>query len=133
MLRGAVESLRAFGAVFANPSLRRLQLWKQAAISVQDRPDWLFIKLHCHGMDPTQNEVMLGEPMRQFLRKLVEGADERREILHFVSAREMVNIILAACDSREGNPGEYRNYRFKRIRPVSSKAASGPSQSAVKG
>src|SRR5207244_578635 len=52
------------------PSLRRLQLWKQAAISVQDRPDWLFIKLHCHGMDPTQNEVMLGEPMRQFLRKL---------------------------------------------------------------
>ena len=25
-IRGAVESLRAFGAVFANPSLRRLQL-----------------------------------------------------------------------------------------------------------
>jgi len=29
----------------------------------------------------------------------------------------MVNIILAACDGREGNPGEYRDYRFKRERP----------------
>ena len=24
-----------------------------------------------------------------------------------------MNIILAACDGREGNPGEYRDYRFK--------------------
>ena len=27
----------------------------------------------------------------------------------------MANIILAACDGREGNPGDYRDYRFKRI------------------
>ncbi|MGB9362131.1 MAG: hypothetical protein WCA99_11035, partial [Candidatus Sulfotelmatobacter sp.] len=33
------------------PSLRRLNLWKRAAITVRGRPDWLFIKLHCHGMD----------------------------------------------------------------------------------
>ena len=67
-------------------------------------------------MDPTQHDVVLGEPMREFLRKLVEGAAQRDEILHFVSAREMVNIILAACDGREGKPGEYRDYRFKRLR-----------------
>ena len=29
--------------------------------------------------------------------------------------REMANILLAACDGREGNPGDYRDYRFKRI------------------
>lgn len=97
-----------------NPaSLSRLQLWKRARIVVNGRPDWLFIKLHCHSMDPTQREAVAGAPMQQFLRTLVEGAGERREILHFVSAREMVNIILAACDGRDGNPGEYRNYRFK--------------------
>jgi hypothetical protein len=96
------------------PSLSRLRLWKQARISVRGRPDWLFIKLHCHGMDPTQKAAVLGPPMRQFLRELVEGAGERREILHFVSAREMVNIILAACDGREGNPGDYRDYHLKR-------------------
>jgi hypothetical protein len=27
----------------------------------------------------------------------------------------MANILLAACDGREGNPGDYRDYRFKSI------------------
>lgn len=100
------------------PSMHRLKLWKQAAIAVKGRPDWLFIKLQCHGMDPRDREVMLGAPMVQFLRDLIEGAPHRSETLHFVSAREMVNIILAATDGREGNPGEYRDYRLKRLRPA---------------
>jgi hypothetical protein len=98
-----------------NPlSIGRLRLWKRAAIRVKGRPDWLFIKLHCHGMNPTQTDAVRGQAMQRFLRDLVEGADERREILHFVTAREMVNIILAACDGRQGCPGDYRNYRLKR-------------------
>jgi hypothetical protein len=96
-------------------TLERLSAWKQARIHVRGRPDWLFIKLHCHGMDPTQKEEVLGAPMRKFLQELVEGAPERNETLHFVTAREMTNIILAACDGREGNPGDYRDYRFKRF------------------
>ena len=115
------------------PTLSRLRLWKQARLSVQGRPDWLFIKLHCHSMDPTQETAVLGLPMQQFLRELVEGAQERKEILHFVSAREMVNIILAACDGREGNPGEYRDYRLKRLREPSSKSPSQASQVVPKG
>lgn len=110
---------------FTNPpTLYRLQLWKQAAIRVQGRPDWLFIKLQCHGMDPREREVMLGAGIQRFLSELVEGASQRCEIPHFVSAREMVNIMLAACDGREGNPGEYRNYRLKRLQSVSSRSAS---------
>ena len=35
------------------PSLHRLSLWKQARVQVHGRPDWLFLKLHCHSMDPT--------------------------------------------------------------------------------
>jgi hypothetical protein len=95
------------------PSLRRLELWKKAAISVRHRPDWLFIKLHCHGMDPRQRESVMGGHMQTFLDKLIGGAEQRHEIIHFVTAREMVNIILAACDGREGNPGEYRDYRLR--------------------
>jgi len=96
------------------PSLDRLRLWKRAGIGVRGRPDWRFIKLHCHGMDPTQRESVLGGPARRFLRELVEGAEDRGETLHFVTAREMVNIILAACDRREGNPGDYRDYRLQK-------------------
>jgi len=106
-----------------HPSLRRLKLWKQAAISVKGRPDWLFIKLQCHGMDPRDKDVMLGEPMQRFLRELIEGAHDRSEIPHFFSAREMVNAILAASDGWEGNPGEYRDYRLKRTRLPSRQTA----------
>ena len=107
------------------PSMRRLQLWKKAAIAVEGRPDWLFIKLHCHGMDPTQRSAMLGEPMKRFLQDLVNGAEGRNEILHFVTAREMVNIILAACDGKSGNPGDYRDYRLKRNREEDASVPSG--------
>ena len=106
------------------PTLQRLHTWKQAMISVQGRPDWIFVKLHCHGMDPTQEDAVLGPAFRNFLQSMVEGAEKRNEILHFVSAREMVNIILAACDGRDGNPGDYRDYRFKRWKH--SSAANGP-------
>jgi len=98
------------------PNLHRLRLWKNAAICVKGRPNWLFIKLQCHGMDPRDRDVMLGTTARRFLSGLIEGAEQRSEQLHFVSTREMVNIILAACDGREENPGEYRDYRLKRSR-----------------
>jgi hypothetical protein len=106
------------------PSLRRLQLWKRAAVQVQGRPDWIFIKLDAHGMYPTDTETVLGAATQQFLRDLISGADERREILHFVSAREMANIALAASDGREGNPRDYRNYRYRLAKDISPAAFS---------
>jgi hypothetical protein len=119
----------------ANPaSLRRLSLWKRAAISVKGRPDWLFIKLHCHGMDPGHEEATLGSAMQQFVRELAGGAEKRNEVLHFVSTREMVNIILAACDGKEGNPGEYRDYQLIRSRPASANSHhDGASEVILKG
>jgi hypothetical protein len=89
-------------------------------VRVAGRPDWLFIKLHCHSMDPTQHEAVIGGAFRNFLEQLVTGAAERKETLHFVTTREMVNILVAACDGREGNPGDYRDYRFKRMASVDS-------------
>ena len=97
------------------PTMHRLSLWKQAQVRVLGRPDWLFIKLHCHSMDPNQKDAVIGDSFRNFLAALIGGAGDRKESLHFVAAREMANILLAACDGREGNPGDYRDYRFKRI------------------
>jgi hypothetical protein len=99
------------------PDLQRLQLWKKAAITIQGRPDWLFIKLHCHSMDPTDRDAVIGPSFQKFVADLVGGARDRRETIHFVTAREMVNIIWAACDGKDGSPGEYRDYRLKTARP----------------
>lgn len=97
------------------PTMERFHFWSRASIRVEGRPDWVFIKLHCHGMDPRDEPAMFGEPLRQFLRELTQWARESGNArLHFVSAREMTNIALAACDEREGDPGEFRDYRLQR-------------------
>jgi hypothetical protein len=115
-LRSVRPTLENGAITGANPAtVHRLSLWKQAQVRVLGRPDWLFIKLHCHGMDPSQKDAVIGDSFRDFLAAMVGGASDRKETLHFVSAREMANILLAACDGREGNPGDYRDYRFKRV------------------
>ncbi len=104
------------GITEANPpTMHRFSLWKQAQVQVFGRPEWLFIKLYCHGMNPTQKDALIGDGFRNFLSALVGGASDRKETLHFVTAREMANILLAACDGREGDPSTYRDYRFKRL------------------
>ncbi len=98
------------------PTMPRLQLWRQAAIGVKGQPDWIFIKLHCHGMDPRDADAMLGASLQRFLGDLTDGPSQSRDYaVHFVTAREMVNMILAACDGREGNPYDYKDYRLRLI------------------
>jgi len=102
------------------PTLKRLRLWWDASIQIVGRPDWLFMKLHCHGMDPRDESAMFGPAVQTFLRELTDlEKDSGKFRLHFVTAREMVNIILAACDGMEGNPGNFRDYRFRLITPIS--------------
>ena len=52
-------------------------------------------------------------PCGSLLADLIDGAAERKEILHFVSAREMANIILAEPYGRVCNPGDDRDYRYQ--------------------
>jgi hypothetical protein len=113
-LRPAIENSEISGG---NPAtVVRLQAWRNANITVLGRPDWVFLKLHCHGMDPRDHEALLGSPMNRFLTEMRElSSAPNGSVLHFVTAREMVNIALAACDGRDGNPGEYRDYRFRCI------------------
>ena len=101
------------------PSLRRLQLMEAGSNFSAGTAGLVVyqVALPWHG-SPGQQRLCSASPCVQFLRDLVEGAPHRGETLHFVSAREMVNIILAASDGREGNPGEYRDYRLKRLRPA---------------
>jgi hypothetical protein len=96
------------------PTLHRLNLWRQAGVSVEGRPEWCFIKLHCHGMIPRDASAMVGRLKSDFLQQLTGLSKTSGEFqLHFVSAREMVNVILAACDGHSGNPGDFRDYRFR--------------------
>ncbi|HLS47771.1 MAG TPA: hypothetical protein VK012_04585, partial [Gemmatimonadales bacterium] len=46
------------------PSMRRLRIWRRANITVAGRPEWVFVKLHCHGMDPRDESAMIGPQMQ---------------------------------------------------------------------
>jgi len=125
--RPVIENGAITGAV--PMTLQRLALWKRAQVRVAGRPDWLFIKLHCHSMDPTQQDAVIGDGFRKFLHDFVTAADERKETLHFVTAREMTNIALAACDGRDGNPSLYRDYFLK---PFASVVSSSEKSNSVR-
>jgi hypothetical protein len=99
------------------PTLERLRAWLQVPIVVRHRPDWVFLKLHCHSMDPRDTDSLIGEAMTSFLRTLHEYASSARMTLHFLTAREMTNVLLAVCDGREGAPGDYRDYKLRLIHP----------------
>ena len=89
----------------------RIRLWARRHIHVVGRPEWVFVKVHTHGGLTSNADVLLGESMcraHEFLcREYGNGNDW---LLHYVTAREMFNIIRAAEDGKTGNPEAYRDY-----------------------
>ncbi len=95
------------------PTLDRLRLWLDCRITVENRPNWLFIKLHTHGALPANTRMLLGDPMRAFHRSIAELAARDQTLrFHYVTARELVNIIHAAEAGHSGEPGQFRDFRF---------------------
>ncbi len=92
------------------PTIRRFDLWKRQHISVIGRPEWIFIKVHCHGAVKKNAEMFFSGQMRSFLQTLILHAEQTGFALHFVSAREMYNIIKAAEAGENSDPDRYRDY-----------------------
>jgi hypothetical protein len=114
------------GALAANylPELTRFDHWRNARISIQGRPEWVFIKLYCHGFFPQDESAMIGDRIHRFLERLLELAERSGQFkLHFTTAREAFNIVMAAVDGRDGDPGLYRDYRLRPIMRVDKEQA----------
>jgi hypothetical protein len=89
----------------------RVRTWVRQGISVAGRPEWVFVKVHTHGAPEKQAASLLGEGGRALHAELTTRYnDGRRFRLHYVTAREMYNIAIAAMDGRDGDPGAFRDY-----------------------
>ncbi len=86
------------------PTMERLRLWLRARVQVPQRPDWYFVKLHCHGAPEDAHDVLLGDPMLAFHEALAtEAKRNTRFHYHYVTAREMYNLARAAESGYKGD------------------------------
>lgn len=97
-------------------NLARFDRWRNANITVAGRSDWIFVKLYCHGFFDHDQAASIGDDARRFFELIIENGQKTGDYeIHFASAREVANMILAAVDGRGGSPGRYRDYRLKLI------------------
>jgi hypothetical protein len=109
------------------PSMRRLELWLRAAVQVRSRPDWFFVKLHTHGAPEGNQAVVLGEPMRRFHQELARrAAEDKRFHYHYVTAREMYNLVRAAEAGWEGSVEAARDRELVFGSPALPARCAGP-------
>ena len=93
------------------PSSHRVDMWVNCGIKVKKQPQWIFIKIHTHGTQERDIDTVLGpasDEMHSYLEKKYN--DGKKYVLHYVTAREMYNIVKAAENGKKGNPNLYRDY-----------------------
>jgi hypothetical protein len=117
-LRGLPVPRLEDGALASNYplNLNRLKSWRGAGIGVEGKPDWVFIKLYCHGFFEHDQDVMIGEQLKRFMGDVLEFSERSREFkIHFATAREAFNMVVAAVEGRREAPDQYRNYKLRQI------------------
>jgi hypothetical protein len=93
------------------PTPLRNDRWSAQCVHVRGRPEWVFVKVHTHGCVPANESMLLGGGLEAGLRDLAARYnDGHKWRLHFVTARELANLVRAAEDGHTGDPGAYRNH-----------------------
>jgi len=89
---------------------KRVAAWVTTGVCVAGRPNWVFVKAYTHGCNEENWPLLFGPPMQELHRGLAEHYNDGSSYrLHYVTAREMYNIIKAAERGLPGNPGTYRD------------------------
>jgi len=89
---------------------RRIDSWIRTGIHVRGRPEWVFVKVFCHGGQDYQS--VLGEATDRMFTYLEDKYNDGNKYkLHYVTSREAYNIVKAAESGKEGDPNNYRYHR----------------------
>lgn len=91
------------------PTMNRFELWNQLCPSVKGGPPWVFVKLHTHGGIPRNYEMLLGAAAHEFHAGL---RDQDAVAYHYVTAREMVNLIHAAEGGNDAPINQARDWKL---------------------
>lgn len=101
--------------VSSPPTLSRVRNWVRQHIHVKGRPEWVFVKVSCHGAEDRSRDCLLGDIADQMYTDLeTHYRDNSGYRLHYVTARELYNIVKAAEAGLTGDPSHYRDYLIPR-------------------
>lgn len=93
------------------PTKERVQIWVDQHIHVKGRPEWVVVKVSCHGAEERSWDALFGRPAETMYSHLeTQYRDRAGYRLHYVTARELYNIIKAAEAGNVGDPSQYRNF-----------------------
>ena len=114
------------------PTPARVDAWVDTGIHVAGRPEWVFVKVHTHGTQEQDMDTLLG-PATDAMHAHLESRynDGKHYVLHYVSSREVYNIIKAAEAGHGGNPHDYRDFVLKA--PPSSWAGGAQARGQARG
>lgn len=97
------------------PTPGRIDYWVKNAVSVQGCPNWRFIKVHAHGARECAFDSLIGASAAKMFSHLeTTYNDGKKYRLHYVTARELYNIIKAAEAGKTGDPHGYRDFCLPR-------------------
>jgi hypothetical protein len=111
LFKPSIEQSNISSSDFPFPA--RIDYWVNKSIHVKGKPDWIFIKIHGHGAsaEKADREILLNKDSELMFSYFEENYNDMQKFfLHYVSAREMYNIVKAAECGEEGNPNRYRDY-----------------------
>lgn len=99
------------------PTPARFDCWVRSGVCVKGRPEWIFIKVHTHGAREKNHEACFGRIIGEIYRYALQKYNNSTTYqMHFVTAREMFNIIKAAESGFHENPGLYRDHCIGRYK-----------------
>ncbi len=83
----------------------RVALWNNLGIGVEGRREWVFVKLHAHGLQ--HHEILLGGELDAALTAIERFCRDHDIVLHYIVAREAYNLVKAAERGLDGPPEGY--------------------------
>lgn len=97
--------------------LNRIKLWIDANIHVKKAPEYLFIKLYTHGCQEKNTNYLFGDGLDYLFSFLQRNYNNKNGYkLHYVTAREMVNVIKAVEDDVDSEDiVSLKEYRLAKI------------------
>lgn len=94
---GIIPRIENSGLLASNPAnAKRFESWVAAGIGIAGAPEHIFIKLYTHGTQEQNIQMFFDDNGLKNLFLCIEEYKEKNNVeIHYLSAREMVNVIFA--------------------------------------